>query len=86
MQAREDCYSFSTHLFYGLAVKTGSIALQKCFFFVFFSFFFGPKKFVIWGQIGFFPDSFQKTNGTPWPSFFDILASFGVKKVCALFS
>jgi len=22
---------------------------------------------------------------TPWPSFFDILASFGVKNVCALF-
>jgi len=33
----------------------------------------------------FFPDSFQKKNGTPWPFFFDILASFGVKNVCALF-
>jgi len=37
------------------------------------------------GSKYFFPDSSQKTNGTHWPSFFDILASFGVKNVCALF-
>jgi len=33
--------------FYGLALKTGSIALQKLFFFFFF---FCGKKFVFWGQ------------------------------------
>jgi len=60
-------------------VKTGSIALQN---FILFDFF-GGKKFVIGGQN--IPDSSQKTNGTPWSSFFDILASFGVKNVCALF-
>jgi len=37
------------------------------------------------GSKYFFPDLFQKTKGTTWPSFFDILASFGVKNVCALF-
>jgi len=36
------------------------------------------------GSKYFSPDLSQKTNGTPWP-FFDILASFGVKNVCALF-
>jgi len=56
--------------FYGLAVKTGSIALQKFFFF----FFFLRKKVCYLGSEYFFPDSSQKTNGTPWPSFFDILS------------
>jgi len=37
------------------------------------------------GSKYFFPDLSQKTNATTWPSFFDILASFGVKNVCALF-
>jgi len=46
--------------FYGLAVKTGSIALQK-FFFVFFG---------LWKKVGFLdliffpPDLSQKTNAT----------------------
>jgi len=50
---------------YGLAVKTGSIALQKFFGFVFdfFSFFFGPKKFVIWGQNIFFQIRLKKQMG-----------------------
>jgi len=68
--------------FYGLAVKTGSIALQKFFFFFFV---FLRKKVCYLGSKCFFPDSSQKTNETPWPSFFDILATFGVKNVCALF-
>jgi len=33
----------------------------------------------------FFPDSTQKTNGTLYPSFYDIFTSFGVKNICALF-
>jgi len=67
-------------IFYGLAVKTGSIALQKFFCCGCFC----GKKFVIWGQNIFFQIRLEK-KGTPWPSFFDILASFGVKNVCALF-
>jgi len=51
---------------------------------IFFSFFFCGKKVCYLGSQYFFPDSSQKTNGTPWPSFFDILATFGVKNVCAL--
>jgi len=53
--------------YYGLAVKTGSIALQKFFFLFFFSFFFflGLRaKFGFLGSTYFFPDLSQKTNGT----------------------
>jgi len=53
--------------------------LQK-FLFIFYLFFFAEKSLSKY----FFPDSSQKTNGTPMPSFFDILPSFGVKNVCAL--
>jgi len=75
--------------FYGLAVKTGSIALQTfiCCFFVclFFCFFLAlQKKVGFWGRI-FFPDSPQKTNGTPCPYFCEIFTSFGVKNISALF-
>jgi len=79
----DSCLIFA---FYGLAV-TGSIALQKffsSFFFFFLSFLFCGKKFVIWGQNIFFKICLKK-NGTSWPSFLDILTSFGVKNVCALF-
>jgi len=63
------------------------------FFFGFFFGFFAEKSllsgvkifFVIWGQHIFFQIHLKKTNATPWPSFFDILASFVVKNVCALF-
>jgi len=68
--------------FYGLAVKTGSIALQK---FLLFLFFILRKKVYYLGSKYFFPDSSQNINGTLKLSFFDILASFGVKNVCALF-
>jgi len=73
--------------FYGLAVKTGialSIALQKVFFLLFF-FFLWRKKVRYLGSKYYFPDSSQKTNATLKLSFFDILASFEVKNVCALF-
>jgi len=51
--------------FYGLAVKTGSIALQKFSFFSFLFFFFGLRKKVSFlGSKYFFPDSLQKTNVT----------------------
>jgi len=43
------------------------------------------KKVCNLGSKYFFPDLSQKTKGTPWPYFFDILPSFGVKNVCALF-
>jgi len=71
-------FYYSRCAFYGLAVKT--IALQ-----IYFYFFFFWKKVCCLGSKYFFPDSSQKTNWTPWPSFFDILASFGLKNVCALF-
>jgi len=47
-------------------------------------FFFCGKKFDIWGQNIFFQICLKKQR-TPWPSFFDILTSFGVHNVCALF-
>jgi len=58
----------------------------KCFFlfFSFFSFFFAEKVCYL-GSKYLFPDSSQKAKGTPWPPFFDILASFGVINVCPLF-
>jgi len=56
------------------------------FLFIFYLFIFLLRKKVCYlGSKYFFPGSSQKTNGTPWPSFFDILAGFGVKNVCALF-
>jgi len=48
----------------GLAVMTGSIALQK--FFV--SFFICIKKFDFWVEV-FFPDPSEKFNGTCCPNF-----------------
>jgi len=73
--------------FYGQAVRTGSKALQKLFYFIFSSFFLSSfaEKSLFSGVKFFFPDSSQERNGTPWPSFFDILASFGVKTFRALF-
>jgi len=46
--------------FYGLAVKTGSIALQVVFLGVFCG-----KKFVIWGQNIFFQIRLKKQMGHP---------------------
>jgi len=55
---------------YGLAVKTGSIALLKVYFYLFcFPFLVCPKNYVFWGQI-FSADLSQITNGTHCPSFF----------------
>jgi len=75
--------------FYVLAVKTGSIALQKFFLYIhiyiYIFFFLLRKKVCYLGSKYFFPDLSQKTNGTTLPSFFDIFASFGVKNICALF-
>jgi len=48
--------------FFGLAVKTGSIALQKFFFLIFF---FCGKKFVLWGQNIFFQIRLKKQMGHP---------------------
>jgi len=69
--------------YYGLAVKTGSIALQKFILFILFFYLVLQEKVYFMGSI-FFPDSPQKWDSLPF--FFDILASFGVKNVCALFS
>jgi len=71
-----------TTFYYGLAVKTGSIGLQK--FFLFFVCFL-RKKVCYLGSKSFFPDSSKKKWNTPGLLFFDILTNFGVKNVCALF-
>jgi len=52
-----DFFSFLGSYFYGLAVKTVSIALQKFFFF---SFLVCGKKFVILGQNIFFQIRLKK--------------------------
>jgi len=65
---------------YGLAVKTGSIALQKFYLFIFFA-----EKSCLFGVKLFVSRFFSKKIGTLWPSFFDILTGFGVKNVCTLF-
>jgi len=49
-----------------------------------FLFFFCGKKFVIWGQ-NIFLRFVSKNKWDTQAFFFDILASFGVKNVCALF-
>jgi len=67
--------------FHELAVKTGSIALQKFFLFFFPFCFFIAGKVCYLGSI-FFLDLAQKTNAI---LFFNILAIFGVKNCCALF-
>jgi len=76
--------------FYGLAVKTGSIALQKfilfCLFLFYFFFFICLRKTVCFvGSKYLFANLFQKTNVTHYPSYFYILTSFGVKNISALF-
>jgi len=68
--------------FSGLAVKTGSIALQKVYFL--FLFWFGQKSMFFWGRI-VFSDSSQKRIATLYPYFCYIFSSFGVKNICALF-
>jgi len=52
-----------------------------------FIFFFGGfvQKSMYYGVEFFSPDLSQKTNGTPYPSFFDIFTSFGIKNICTLF-
>jgi len=67
-------------------LRTGCEDREYRFAEVFFKvFYYFLKEVCYLGSKYFFRDLFQKTNGTPWPSFFDILASFGVKNVCALF-
>jgi len=58
-----DSHKIGYRTFYGLAVKTESIALQK-FFFFFFVFFGLRKKVIFLGSKYFFPDSLQKKNVT----------------------
>jgi len=72
-----------THTFLRTGCEDREYSFAKVFFSLF-SFFFA-EIFLLFGAKYLFPDSFQKTNGTPWPSFFDSLASFGGKNVCALF-
>jgi len=82
-------YYFNFNLFIQLLgpfLRTGCEDREYSFaevLFVLFVFF--AEKVCYLGSKYFFPDSSQKTNGTPWSFFFDILASFGVKNVCALF-
>jgi len=74
-------YGFKRN-FYGLAVKTGSIALHKVFFL---SFFLGLAQKV--GYLGsiFCQIRLKKLMGKNYPSFFYIFTIFGVKNVCELF-
>jgi len=71
--------------FYGLAVKTVSIALQKLILFFLFFYLVLQKKNCFLGSNFFSPDSSQKTNATLYLYFFYIFTSFGVKNICALF-
>jgi len=87
-QVTRESYSIKKHrqfndisFYYGLAVKTGSIALQK-FFFVFFSL--AGKRLLLGVKI-FFPDLSQKKWDTQ-AFFFYILTSFGVKNCLRAFS
>jgi len=57
-----------------MAVNAGGTALQKFFFLVL------QKKVAFFGRICF-PDSDKKNSGTQYTSFFDILTSFGEKKL-----
>jgi len=65
-------------------LRTGSEDREYSFAEVCFFFFFFAEKNVIWGQNIFFQIRLKKQMA-PRPSFFDILPSFGVKNVCALF-
>jgi len=65
---------FFLFVFYGLAVKTGSIALQKFILFSFFLFFLVfAEKSLFFGVLFFSPDSSKKTNGPYFLIFSQVL-------------
>jgi len=75
---------FKIFLFLRTGCDDREYSFAEVFIYLFFPSFL-RKNVCYLGSKYFFPDLSQQTNGTIWPSFFDILASFGIKNVCALF-